>query len=136
MSVKHLYLVAVAAVIGCAPAGGASGTSGTPVVRRMSNVLPASEIVAAHADVATAYDAVARLRPNWLNAHGVSSFNREGSTQFAIVFVDGHRYGELDSLRNIQAFQVADFHYYDVTEAGATFGLQAGTGGVIAVRTK
>ena len=133
MSVKYLYLVAVAAIIGCGP--GSSASPRTPAVRRMSNILSANEIVAAQADLGTAYDALARLRPNWLAAHGTSSFSTPG-TEFAIVFVDGHRYGELESLRNIPATQVADFRYYDVTEAGGTFGLYAGTGGVIAIRTR
>jgi hypothetical protein len=135
MSVKHLYLVAVAAIIGCAPASGKSGPSRTSAVPRMASFLAAEEIVAANADVMTAYDALARLRPNWLNAHGVSSFDPRGSG-FAIVFVDGQHYGGLNSLRNIPAYQVADFRYYDVTEAGAKFGLQGGTGGVIEVRLK
>ena len=135
MSVKHLYLVAVAAIIGCAPASGTSGTSRTSVVPRKANFLAAEEIVAAHADAATAYDALARLRPNWLNTHGVSSFAPRG-TEVAVVFVNGQPYGDVESLHNIPAYQVADFRYYDVTEAGATFGLRGGTGGVIEVRTK
>ena len=135
MSVKHLYLVAVAAIIGCAPASGTSGPSRASAVPRRASVLAAEEIVAAYADVMTAYDALARLRPNWLNAHGVSSFD-PGSSEFAIVFVDGQQYGGLNSLRNIPAYQVAYFRYYDVTEAGATFGLRGGTGGVIEVRMK
>lgn len=135
MSVKHLYLVTVAAIIACAPAGGTSGPSRTSAVPRRANVLAAEEILAAHADVMTAYDALVRLRSNWLTAHGVSSFDPRGN-DFAIVFLDGQHYGGLNSLRNIPADQVADFRYYDVTEAGATFGLKAGTGGVIAVRTK
>ncbi len=135
MSVKHLYLVAVAAIIGCAPASGKSGPSPTSAVPPRASFLAAAEIVAANADVMTAYDALARLRPNWLNAHGVSSFDPQGSA-FAIVFVDGQQYGGLNSLRNIPAYQVADFRYYDVTQAGATFGLKGGTGGVIEVRMK
>jgi hypothetical protein len=135
MPIKHLGLMAVAVIIGCASAGGASGTSGKPAVPRKANFLTAGEIVAANADATTVYDALVRLRPNWLTAHGVSSFDPEGN-DFAIVFVDGHRYGGLSSLRDIQAYQVANIRYYDVTEAGATFGLRGGTGGVIDVKMK
>ncbi len=81
MSVKYLYLVAVAAIIGCGP--GSSASPPTPAARRMSNLLSANEIVAAQADLGTAYDALARLRPNWLAAHGTSSFSTPG-TEFAI----------------------------------------------------
>ena len=134
MSVKHLYLMAVAAIIGCAAASGTSGTSRTSGVPRRASILTAEQIAAAHADVTTAYDAIARLRPNWLAAHGSSSLSP--GTEFASVFVDGQQYGGLNSLRNIQAYEVADFRYYDVTEAGAKFGLRAGAGGVIEIRMK
>ncbi len=135
MSVKHLCLVAVAAIIGCAPASGPSGTLRPFALPRTANFLAADEIVATNADLGTAYDALARLRPNWLSAHGVSSFDPRGS-EFAVVFLNGHQYGGLESLRNIPAYQVANFRYYDITQAGALFGLKAGTGGVIEVRTK
>jgi hypothetical protein len=135
MSVKHLCLVAVAAAIGCSSAHGASGPQGTSAVSRRTNLLTADEIVAAKADLVSAYDAVARLRPNWLAAHGLASLDLS-SNEFAVVYVDGTKYGGLESLRNIPAYQVASLRYYDVTQAGATFGLKAGTGGVIEVTTK
>lgn len=127
MSVKLFYLVAVAATLGCA-------TTGTPSATRPrnANVLTADEIASAHADVATVYDAVARLRPNWLAPHGVAS---QGSA-YAVVFVDGQRYGELTSLRNIPAYHVADITYHDITQAGALYGIKGDTGGVIEVRSK
>jgi hypothetical protein len=105
------------------------------VVTRPANLLVAGEIAGANADAATLYDAIARLRPNWLAVHGVSSL-KAGGSDYAIVYVDGHRYGDLDSLRNLQAYQVANVRYYDVTEAGATFGLRAGTAGVIDVKLR
>jgi hypothetical protein len=135
MSVKHLYVVAAAAVMACAAAGSSPGTidAGAP---RKSNVLTLREISAAHADVATAYDAVARLRPNWLVSHGVTSNVANGAgTQFALVYVDGQPYGELGSLRNIPAYHVGEFRYYDITEAGAKFGVRGGNSGVIDVIT-
>jgi hypothetical protein len=96
----------------------------------MGSFLPAEEISAAHADITTAYDAVARLRPNWLAAHGASAY--------ATVFLDGQKYadGDLSSLRSTQAYHIASIRYYDVTQSGARFGLQAGDGGAIEVTTK
>ena len=131
MSVQHLYLVAVAAVCGCATSA-APGTQATP---RRASFLTAEEIAAAHADVNTAYDAVARLRPNWLMAHGAMSSDPE-ATKYASVFLNGQLYGGISSLKNIPAYYVADMRYYDVTQAGGTFGVQAGAGGAIEVRTK
>ena len=132
MSVKHLYLIAVAAIFGCAPAGGTSGTFTAP---RRSNMLTDEEIVAARADITNVYDALARLRPNWLAPHGAMSSNPQAS-EFAHVFVDGQLYGDIESLRNLQAYHVAEVRYYNVTEAGAKFGIQAGNGGAIEITTK
>jgi hypothetical protein len=135
MSVKNLSLIAVAAILGCAPATGISSTSDMPAVPRKANFLTAEEITTAHAENGTAYDALSRLRPNWLASRGAVSSNPEVSP-FATVFVDGQRYGDLNSLRNIQASDVADMRYYSITEAGATFGLRGGTGGVIEIRMR
>ena len=134
MLIRYLYLIAGAAILGCAPASGTPGTSGTGAVRSNNKLLTAEEIASAHADVGTAYDAVSRLRPRWLSTHGVSSYNTQGAaTESAIVFVDGQHYGDINSLRNIEAFHVADIRYYDATESALKFGLQGGTNGVIEV---
>ena len=134
MSVKHLYLVVAAAVLGCASGGYNQGTLANAPTSRKSNVLTLEEVSAAHADVATAYDAVARLRPNWLASHGVTStVANGGGTEYATVYVDGQPYGDITSLRNIPAYHVGEFRYYNMTEAGAKFGLRAGSSGVIDV---
>src|SRR5712671_4160039 len=70
MSVRHLYVGAVAAIMGCASASNTSNMQDLSGKPRTSTILTAEEIGAAHADNATAYDALARLRPNWLAAHG------------------------------------------------------------------
>lgn len=132
MSVKHLYLLAVAALVGCAAA---PGTPGAPATPRKQYLLTSAEIADAHADLNTAYDAVARLRPNWLAPHGAMSSNAEAS-DYAIVFVDGQQFGLVDSLRNLQAFHVGEIRYYNVAEAGARFGMRAGTAGAIEVTMK
>jgi hypothetical protein len=131
MAVRHFYLIALVAILGCA-SGGTSGISNTVTVPRTANYLTGEEIVTAHASEGTAYDAIARLRPNWLAVHGVAT---QGS-EFAVVFVDGQQYGPPEALRNIQAYHVADIRYYDITQAGARFGIKGGTGGVIEVRIR
>ena len=128
MSVKLLYLAAVAAIVGCATTGRSAAAS------HSGSLLTSEEIAATHADVTSAYDAVARLRPNWLASHGVTTA-QSGSTQYASVFVDGQPYGDLNSLRTIPAFNVGNIRYYNITEAGARFGLRGGSSGVIDVTT-
>jgi hypothetical protein len=136
MSVKYLYLFSVAAVLGCASSGATSGSSVTGMSSKSANYLPFDEIAEQHADVNTVYDAVARLRPNWLAGHGVTSTTFSTTTEFATVFVDGVLYGDISTLRNLQAYHVADIRYYDITQSGAKFGIRGGSSGVIDVRTK
>lgn len=131
MSVRLFYPIAIAAILGCASSG-TSPISNTVKVPRTPNYITGEELVASNATEMTAYDAVARLRPNWLAAHGRAT---QGS-EYPMVYVDGQQYGSAESLRNIRAFSVADIRYYDITQAGARFGLQAGTGGVIEVRMR
>jgi hypothetical protein len=135
MSVKHLCLLGVAAIIGCAHSNAPSDTAATSPVLRRAKVVTSEEIFSSHADAVTAYEALGRLRPNWLRPHGASSFNA-AADEYAMVFVDGQPLGPIETLRNIPASQVGDARYYDITEAGATFGLRAGTGGVIEVHMK
>jgi hypothetical protein len=130
MSVRHLYLVALAGVAACA----SSARPNAPMFRR-GIILNAAEIADAHADITTAYDAVSRLRPNWLAPHGAMSSNTE-LTQTALVYVDGQQVGTIEALRNIPAYYVDEVRYYDVTQAGARFGIRGGTTGVIEVKMK
>lgn len=135
MSGRHLYFLAVGALVGCATSGRYPEHQATPASK--SSVLTDVEIGNANADLNSAYDAIARLRPGWLAARGVTSFGGGGSgTEFAVVYVDGQRYGDLSSLRNIQAFQVGSMQYYDVTQAGAMFGIRGGSSGVIEIKLK
>lgn len=133
MSVTHLYVVAVAAILGCASGG--SGAPGASPARRTAGLLTAEEIASTHADITTAYDAVARLRPNWLAPHGAMTSNSTVSN-YSTVFVDGQLQGDITALKNIPGYQVAEIRYYDVTQAGAMFGVRAGTTGAIEVSMK
>ena len=128
MSVKYLYLVGLASILGCA----SSGAHSNPV---RSNVLTGMEIADTHADLNTAYDALQRLRPNWLAPHGAMTSNTSVSN-YASVFVDGQFMGDITALRDVQAYYVDEIRYYDVTQAGGRFGIRAGTTGAIEVSLK
>ena len=82
---------------------------------------------AQHANEGTLYDAIARLRPNWLATKGVATQGPEypdGLTSMASSLA------RPESLRNIQADAVTDIRYYDITQAGARFGIRVqNTGG-------
>lgn len=134
MTVKHLYLIAAIPVLACGSASSASSNSGIPTPRRNSSFLAAEEISKAHADAGTAYEAISRLRPTWLQ-RSTTSFDPPSIT-FPIVFVEGRRYGELESLRAIDAHQIADARFFSVAEAGSRYGMQGGLSGVIEISLK
>jgi len=132
---KPLYPLAVALVLACA-SGGVPDPTVTANTRRTS-ILSAEEIENAHADVTNAYDAIARLRPNWLLPHGITSGQNNGAgTEYAQVYVDGQSYGDINTLRGIPAYHVGSVRYWDVTQAGARFGIRAGSSGVIEIAMK
>ena len=133
MSVNHLYVMAVAAAMGCAPAPGTAGNAGAP---QKDTLLTADEITAFNAEGKTAYDVVSRLRPKWLRAQGVRPLIGESdSSEFALVVVDGHPMGRIQLLRDIQADQVGDIRYFDPSVSSGKFGAR-GSSGVIEVRMK
>jgi hypothetical protein len=138
MSIRSLYSVAavIAVSLACAPRPiPFESLDSPPGAPRWAEVLTAEEITNTKAEEATAYDAVSRLRPNWLAPHGVTSFTKKG-TAYAVVYMDDQKYGDLNTLKNFKAFQVAEMRYYDFTQAGARFGVAAGSGGVIEVKSK
>lgn len=131
MSARFVYSLAVVAVFGCA----STGTNPT-VSRQSASVLTAEEIQHAHADATTAYDAIARLRPNWLAAKGPTSGYYNAGTDRPTIFLDGQPLGDVSTLRNIAGYNIGSAHYYDVTQAGARFGIRGGASGVIEVLSK
>lgn len=134
MTFKHLYLIAALPILACGPSGSASSNSGIPAPRRTMTFLASEEILTANLDHGNLYDAISRLRPNWLG-RGTKSYDPP-TTELAVVFVDGSRLGEIESLRSIDANQMENARYYSAAEAGPRFGLQGGLSGVIEVTMK
>jgi hypothetical protein len=130
MRLKDLYPIAVAVTLACSPA--AVPSSGSPP--RRATFVTAAEIRDANVDIGSAYDAIARLRPNWLT-HVTETFTNPPRREFARVFVDGRFYGELESLRTLDASHIADVRFYSAAESGK-FGMEGGLSGVIEITTK
>jgi len=84
---------------------------------------------------ATAYEAVQKLRANFLSYRGETSLNRNQSQPFPTVYVDGMEFGQIASLRTIPASQVSTIRLYRSWEATTKFGTGK-MGGVIAVTTR
>ena len=128
MSGRVFYLVAVAAVLGCASASANSG------VHRAANLITADEI--AGTNTTNAYEAVEKLRPAFLHSHGTDLSRSD--TGLPDVYLGVARYGDVNSLRNIPAMEVLEIRFYKGAEAATKFGMQNPTGinGVIEVTLK
>jgi hypothetical protein len=120
-------VVSVATVVACShPRLGPGEVSN-------SQLITEDEIEASHA--ATAYEAIQKLRGNFLSYRGETSFNKNTSQPYPTVYLDGQEFGPIATLRNLPASQVATIRLYRSWEATTKFGT-GNMGGVIAVTTR
>jgi outer membrane cobalamin receptor len=112
--------------LACAPAR-------TTRVSADSQLITEDEVEASRA--MTAYEVIQKLRANFLTYRGETSFDRSKSQPYPTVYIDGQEYGQISSLRNIPASQVATIRLYRSWEATTQFGT-GNMGGVIAVTTR
>jgi hypothetical protein len=125
-SLLPLVLVVVAA---CASSGGGS-TTASP--RREADLISAEEL--AQVDVPNLFQAIQRLRPNWLRSRGqVSIRNPEAGNP--VVYIDDTRFGELRTLEQITTSEVREVQRMNAAEATNRFGT-GHAGGAIVVRRR
>jgi len=117
LAVIGLTLLAAA----CA-SGGSAGESGP---RRNPNLITSEEFTQI-GDVDTVFDAIRRLRPNWLTGRGGSN---------ARVFVDGLDMGDTGVLRRYRVSAIRECRFISPSDATMRFGTGFG-GGVIEVYTR
>jgi hypothetical protein len=96
-----------------------------------SNIISRDELTAS--DAITVYDAVIKLRGNFLTARGRTAGREDFSKPS--VFLDGVRYGDLDALRNIPVGIVESVRLYRAWEAQQRFG-NGTMGGAIEVTSR
>ena len=116
--------------------GAAVGIEGPPgaQTRRSIDLLTRADIIADPVlSSGTAYDAVSRLRPGFLQSRDArtGSVGRRG-TQPA-VFIGGLYAGEVDVLRSIPASLVAEMRHFRTVEAVSLYGPRY-VSGVVVVR--
>ena len=120
---RFLSLLAVV-ILGSACAS--SGQPGQSRPRRSSNLITAEELSAL--SVSSAYEAVRRLRPGWLQPRGRSGL--------PVVFRNNTRWGDDPrSLENIRINVIAEMRFLNASDATTRYGTGF-TGGVILVVTR
>lgn len=97
-----------------------------------SSLITEQEIVASGAQ--TAYDAIKKLRSNFLASRGRTTLNNTSSDD-PTVYVDDQIFGPLNTLQQIPANQVFEIRLYRAWEATTKYGT-GNMGGVIAVFTR
>jgi hypothetical protein len=119
-----------AALIACA----SSPTPGDGA-RHLSDQVSSGEIASSGAT--NAYELIQRLRPNWLRSPNIGSIGGGAHSQVIVVYLDGQRLGDIDSLRNLSAVGVTSMQWLDAAKA-ATVLHEVGSdpiAGAIIIRT-
>lgn len=136
MSDRRFYFSAVlVAAMACASGSSANDPGTTVGVGRNADVITAAELSDPAVASGDALEAVRRLRPRFLMTRGaVSAKNPSaGSTH---VSVDGGPLLGVDQLSRLRPSQIAEIRYLGASDAAQRFGTNAGSGGVILVKSK
>ncbi|HEX7424280.1 MAG TPA: hypothetical protein VF311_10420 [Terriglobales bacterium] len=99
----------VASLAACASSGTARSTP------RSSDQITSAEIASSSAS--NAYALVERLRPQWLRAAGVGSIGGGARTRMVVVYLDGSRLGDIQSLRQLSVDGIKSMQWLDAVRA-------------------
>jgi hypothetical protein len=107
----------------------ACGSSGAGPGRGSANVITRSEL--STLDLSTAYDAVQRLRPQFLRGRGSTSI-RDPNPVLPIVYIAGVKQGGPEALHRVRVSEVEEIRYINASDATTRYGT-GHTGGAIEV---
>ncbi len=96
-------IVIVVALAACASSGASTGGA----ARRSADQITYAEISSASA--INAYELINRLRPTWLRTQGRSGI--------IVVYLDGHRLGDISSLRSLSTEGIRSLQWLDAGRA-------------------
>jgi hypothetical protein len=100
----------MAALVACASTGTGASSGSSP------DRLTAAEIRASNAT--NAYELISRLRPQWLRAPGGGSISGGVvQNQTILVYLDGHRVGDLTALSTLSVNGVTSMQFLDAARA-------------------
>jgi hypothetical protein len=132
MTASHKLLLLVAGVvIGCTPSTAANSGGNPP---HDSRTLTLEEINRSQIG-GNAYEVISRLRPSFLTGRGEVSVMGPAESKYPSVYLDGVLYGDIKSLRNLDASQIGEVRLYPAWEAQTKFGT-GNNSGVIAITSR
>lgn len=116
-----------------AVAGGCVRKGSVPPPNGGHDVITAEELELVHDG--SLYDAVRRLRPNFLKSRTITAYGRAESVPL-MLYVDGEKMDSVDDLRRFTTAEVFEVRFYEPQLANARFGRYNNAGGAIAVMLK
>ena len=126
MNFRRVIFVPVILASSCAPARNA--------IPGEYNASIISEYELNQSSTNNAYDAIRRLRPQWLNYQAPTSVSNP-NPPIPVVYVDESFVGDLSTLNQMLISQIESISFYKAPEAMIKYGTNR-TGGVITVTTK
>jgi hypothetical protein len=118
---QFLSVAMLCAIAACSSRGGAASA---PAVDQ--TLITREELVASSAT--NLFDAVQRLRANWLRTRGTDSFETPTVIQ---VYLDNQRVGGVEQLRQLSPLNVSTLRHYDGIQATARWGINHGAGAIV-----
>jgi hypothetical protein len=116
---KRLMAV-IALATTCALAGCASAATHSSGSHGRSTQLTQDELASTNSD--NLYDALVKLRPEWLSSRGPSSVTDATPTSVD-VFMNNTLLGKADYLHQVRLLDVSAVRYWDAGQASARFGM-------------
>ena len=102
---------------------------------RGSDVITATELASATVSSGDALEAVRRLRPRFLATRGSGSIRAAGAGSVH-VSLDGGPLQGVSFLSRMRPGEIAEIRYLSASQAAQQFGTNAGTGGVMLVKSR
>lgn len=99
-----------------------SGCAGASKQRTSGNGTVLTQEQLTNTNSTSLYDAILKLRPDWLSTRGPSSMTDPTPT-LASVYMNGSMLGKVDYLRQMVALDVTEVRYWDPGRASARFGM-------------
>jgi hypothetical protein len=120
MNAPGRSLVLAALLITCVLAGCAGAATSSRSGQDRSAVLTREMLAKTNSD--NLYDAIVKLRPEWLTSRGPTSATDMTPTSVD-VYMNGTHLGNADYLRQMRVLDVSEVRYWDAGQASARFGM-------------
>jgi len=135
-SIRPALLFATVAALACAPPASSSGRSSGGRSGGSSDA-PITRQQILDSKATNAYDVVSRLRPMFLRSRGQTTFGTGGggTQEYPEVYLDGQRYGAIESLRSLTVDPIQEIRFLGGPDATIKYGT-GHAAGVIEIDTK